>query len=311
MKHPCRIVALMLTIVAILLCFSACSSRDDEAMGSCGSYEILYQELRYQALTYRDTHPSCTEEELWSGVEQELLRQCAILSLCADYLPGRSLDSEEMQEWAKQEWKNSVESIGGKKEFNARMKELHLTKEHFLRLLCITQLQIELEEALFSPTELKDAAALTAWLDEGNYVRVIPVAFPSEQFSKTEVDYLADLIAAGATPEEALSETNLQKGARIENPTYYFRNMHSSNLEAAALSLEAIGEVSEVIEDGENYLLLIRTDDDRDTLVTYQLSTLLSKYRSNRLDALIEERLPSLQISWNQAAKELDLLSLT
>ncbi len=310
MKRLCRIASIALALVTILLCCSACAPRDKDVMGACGGYDILYQELRFQALDYRDKHPDCTEAEAWSGVEQALLRQYAILALCSDYLPGRSIDSPEMQDWAKQEWKDSVESVGGKKEFNARMKESHLTRDHFLRMLCMTQLQLELETALFAATELKDDATLTAWLDDGNYARVIPVVFPTEEFTRTEVQFLAGLITAGASLEDLLGESYTQKGAKIQNATYYFRGMQNSPLEAAALSLEELGDVSDVVEDGENYIILIRTDNDRDALITYQLSTVLRKYRSNRLDALIEEKLPSMQITWTDAAKELSLLSL-
>ena len=59
MKQTAKLGALLLAGL-VLLTLTACADHSEEPVGSCGPYEILYEELRYHTMTYREEHPDCS-----------------------------------------------------------------------------------------------------------------------------------------------------------------------------------------------------------------------------------------------------------
>ncbi len=314
MKRTGKWLALLLAGLLLLPLLSACSNASNKPVGSCGNYEIAYEELRYTALTYRTRHPECTEEELQTEVKQNLLDQYAILMLCAEHLPGRGIDSPEIQTLVDQAVENAKEELGGKSAYKDYLKEHYLTEHLMRRMLAMTQLQIELENKLFAGTELESKETLLAWLDSGNYVRVRRVFFPltdgngNSMRSETE-RYLAGL-REGGNPDTLITSAQAAAGAKCHQAEFFFRGLESAELENAAFSLRETGAVSEIVTMQDGYYLLIRTEDDRDTLVNYQLPTLLNRYRADRLDELAEEAAKELSVSWNEYGSGLRLSEL-
>ncbi len=308
MKRLGTITALLL---AFLLLLTSCSQDLKKPVGTCGGREILMEELRHYALTHLDKHPDCTEEELRTAVGEEFCEQYALLSLFAEYLPDRSIDGDEMKQWAKEELNRYMDSMGGKSEFKKKLKELYLTEELFLRFLCTEQLRLELKNKLFAGTELENTDALLAWLDSGNYVRVRSITLPADRFTAADASVLAIAIQGGADPEQLLSQEQLQNGAKLNQPQYFFRGMQATEQELAALSLASVGDVSDVITASDAHTLLIRVDNDRDTLVEFQLTTIYDRYCTARMETLIAEKIPTVSLVWNEFGQSTVLRDLT
>ena len=308
MKRLGRFTALLLSILLLL---SACGQKMTESVGVCGGREILYEELRHYALTYLDSHPEATEETLRAEVTDRLLDHHALLTLCTEQLPNRSIDGEDLKEWAKNELKSQMDAIGGKSEFKNFLKKNRLTEALFLRLLCAEQLRLEVSEKIFAGTELESTEALLAWLDAGNYVRVREIRLPADQVSIADASALSLALKGGADPDTLLSLGLTEKGATISAPQYCYRGLEDSLAEETALSLSSVGDVSDVITENGNHIILLRVENDRETLVGFQLSTLFDRYRTSRLNALLAEKRVGLTVSWNELGSSTVLRELT
>ena len=316
MKHTAKLYALLLAGLMLIPVLTACADHSEEPVGSCGAYEILYEELRYHTLRYRDDHPDCGEEELQQAVKQEIAEQYAILVLAAEYLPGQSIDSEQMEELIDQTLEGAKESLGGNSAFKDYLKEHYMTQHLLRRLLAITQLQINLESKLFADTELESEESLLAWLDQGNYVRVQRIYFPLTDSNGTSMREQAEAMRQAlltdwdADPDDLISSEQAAAGVTCYQSEFLFRNMGDETLTEAALGLSQVGDISDVIEEADGYYLLIRVEDDRDALENYQLPTMLDRYRSDRFDEQIAEAAGTLEVTWNEFGSGLQLTEL-
>ena len=93
-------------------------------------------------------------------------------------------------------------------------------------------------------------------------------------------------------------------------PDYYFRDLNQTAEEAAALSLEKEGAVSEILESDGKFVLILRVEDNYENLKNYQIGTLLDRYRESRLAPMIRETAKTMSISWNDRGAELILKSI-
>ena len=299
-------VAVLLTIASLLLLLTACGNKNERTVGFCGEYEILYEELRFEALNYLQSNPDCSEEELWEAVEQALLERYAILELCKEFTPAASIYSQEAMEMAESEQKKAVKDLGGKDEFESSLEELYLTENLFQKLLIITQMQIDMETVLFANTQLKNKDALLTWLKDGNCIRARKITFLDIETAQAARNALNN----GKTIED-LKQTDLLDNSYVGQPDYYFRNLNKTAEESAALSLNQEGAISEIIDYNGSYCLLIREKDNFENLENYQIQTALERYREDQLTPLIQEKIAMLTVSWNEFGGELVLKELT
>ena len=307
---------ILIPALCVLLVFPlfSCSNKEKKAVGTCGSYEILYEELRFEALTYRSKNPDCTAEELEAAVKKALAESYAIRALCAEQLPDLDPDSKDIKKQVDEAFASAVESLGGKKEYKKYLKESYLTEHLMRRMLTSAQMQIELESKIFSGTELANNETLLAWLDDGNYVRVRSFFFPLTDADGTsmleDAEEVRGKLQVGQKPDDVLTAAQKSAGAKYRPAEYYFRGMDGSEAEIAALSLQATGDISAVISAPDGYYILIRAENERDTLVNYQLTTVLDRYRSARLDELVAQAAASLTVVWNEYGSSIDLLEI-
>lgn len=300
MNRWTRFAALLLA--SLLMCGSlyGCGTRNKKAVGICGEYEILYEEVRFEALTYLENHSNCSEEELRNAVEQAILERYAILELCKEYTPSASMTSPELEEMAQSEKEKAITALGDKKEFKEYLKEIHASEHFFETLLIITQMQVDLETAIFAESELKDAKTLLEWLKNGNCVRVRKLVFENiETAEMAREELVAD------TSLEKLTEMEAFSSAKIYQPDYYYRDLNETDEELAALALEEVGAVSPVLQSNGTSYLLLRVEDDFERLEDYQVVTALERYRESRLTPLIQEVANSLTLTWNDAGNKL------
>ena len=136
----------LLAALLLPLSFVACAKVSREPVGSCAGQEILYDELRFQALLYLEKNENCSEEELRAGVEDALLEHYAIHALCAEYLPELSSENDAIKKAVDEEIQRAINSQGGKSAYKKMLKERYMTEDLMRRMLSVAQMQIELEK---------------------------------------------------------------------------------------------------------------------------------------------------------------------
>lgn len=305
MKRWKKYVAMFLAFTSLTLLLTSCGVANKRAVGLCGDHEILYEEVRFEAMSYRQSNPDCSEEELRSAVEQAIRERYAILELCKEFLPEVSPNSDALKEMAKAEQDKAIEQLGSKKEFKAYLKESYLTKHLLQSMLIITQMQLDLETALFENTELKNRDTLLAWLKDGNCARICKITLSDLQAAQKVQSALKE----GSTVEE-LKKTELLDNAYVSQPDYYFRGLNNTPEETAAMTLSNAGDVSEILNVNGKYSLFIRLENDFENLENYQVGLALERYRENRLTPMIQEKASSLTVSWNKIGLRLVLRDL-
>ena len=73
MKKTLRIAAAVLAIVMLLTAAVSCRSKQEKqeqrVVGTCGGFEVLYEELRYVTLSYKDIFAATYGEDIWDNPE--------------------------------------------------------------------------------------------------------------------------------------------------------------------------------------------------------------------------------------------------
>ena len=141
MNRWIKTTAFFLTIFLLSCSVCACAPRNGKVVGACGEYEILYEEVRFETLTYLEKNPNCTEDALREAVETAILERYAIAELCKQYIPSVSMESDGMKELAESEREKAIEALGSKKDFKAYLKEIYATQNFFEKLLILTHLR--------------------------------------------------------------------------------------------------------------------------------------------------------------------------
>lgn len=300
-----RYTAVVLAVILLLLPLTSCGKKNEKTVGMCGEYEILYEEVRYEALTYRHKHPDCTEEELRAAVEQAIRERYAVAVLCAQYTPASSMDSEVIAERAKTDIENLTASLGGKSEYKQYLKELYATAHLFERLIILALMQQDLEGTVFRQTELEHADALLNWWREGNCVQATKLTFPDRQTAEA-----ARALIDGTASLEMLLGQEAFAAATAEPSTYYFRDLRGTPEETLALTLEGVGDATSVsVSDNGAYFFVCEKENDYEILV-YQAPTALSIYREARISQMILTAAAELSLTWNDLGAELVLTDI-
>ena len=157
---------------------------------------------------------------------------------------------------------------------------------------------------------------MLAGLDDGNYVRVRRISLPltdadgNPMREQAEALRLELMNAHGAAPDSLITPALTAAGVECAPAEFLFRGLADEQLTDAALALFAVGDVSGVLETAEGYCILVRVEDDRETLEEYQLPDILDRYRAERMEALIATAAAELSVSWNEYGSGLLLTGL-
>ncbi len=308
MKRAIRLLALCLCLL-LSLPLASCSGKNKKVVGSCMGQEILYEELRLETLRYREDHPNATEEEIRRAVEEAIIGRYAVLLLAQEYLPGKSIDSKELEALVDAEEKKAIEQFGSKSEYKRAIKEQYANPHLMRRLLALTQMEMDVKDAIFKGTELESTASLLLWLEDGNFVRARRIRFVFTEENKSEMKeeaqtFLQRLIG-GESVSALLSDF---KNATASQPSYYFNGLGEGDLQDAILALTTVEVGSgRLIENGDAWEVLIRLNDERDSFVTYQLNAVWERYRNLRFGEILDTAIAQTAISWNEYGLSLEL----
>jgi len=334
MKKYIRLTALMLTLTLFLAVLSGCSAEKrkmEKVIGTCAGYDVLYEELRYVTLTYKDLMESTYGEGIWDNPEtaaqyraeleetvwRMMLNNYAVLVACAEHggQPKEDMENASIQQAVDRLVNEAIEAYGDEDAFLEELKNTYMT-EHFLRFtLTVAQLENELYYVLTDDLGLieNDNDSFMTWLEDGNCVYVQHIfirndAGDDKEANRQKAEEVRDQLLNGTDISELVG-TAVNEDLQNVSPYYVVRDVYTEQMENAAFALQQAGDVSEVIDTGDGYYVMVRIADDTPTLLA-KVPSLLTSYQWARVEAIVDTYKKDLKIELNEYGKSIDLLEI-
>lgn len=323
--------AALFICVALLLTLCACSSQDQKVIGSCAGYDVLYEELRYVTLTYKDMFAATYGEDIWSTPESAekyraeleetvwsmMLNNYAVLATCNLY-GGRTkedLESDSIQEAVDEQINEAIESYGGKSAFQKALKQNYMT-EHFMRFcLGVAMMENELYYDLTTNLALieNNAEAFSTWLREGNCVYVQHICIKNDpgddvDANRATAESVRRQLLDGAPLRDLVADSINEETSYLA-PYYIVRDVYVEEMEDAAFSLQFAGDVSEVVETEAAFYILVRVEDETGALEK-ETENLMKSWQWALVEDYVNKSKETLKIELNEFGGSIDLLSI-
>ncbi|MBQ9806999.1 MAG: peptidylprolyl isomerase [Clostridia bacterium] len=336
MKKIKRFLALLLTIAMPFSLLTACSDEDEtteqeqKVIGTCAGYDVLYEELRYVTLSYKEKFEATYGTGLWSNPETaaqyrgklektvwDIMRNnYAVLALCADYMDEDQMNSETIDEAVEEKVTEMIEAYGSREAFEAALTELNMT-EHFIRFCFrVSVLENELYYILTRDLGLiqNDQNVFADWLEDGNAVYVQHIYVSNDQgedvaANRAKAEEARRQLIEGEKTVEQLIASAMNEDMNNTAPYYIVRDVYTEVMETAAFSLENDGDVSEVVETPDGFYVLVRMPESEATFVS-KIPSLLQSYQWAKLEAMVEEKKGTLAVELNDYGKTIDLVQM-
>ena len=305
-----RVFSALFAAVCLLSLLGGCANREKQVVGSCAGYDVLYEEVRFVALSERKEGQSAAD--LQAAVAARITEDYAVLTAAKEFFPDLTLDDPEIRQAVDAAVDEAIEEYGGKSKYKAFLKEQNLTENYARLLLGRAEVELKwkqaLENELFNGTELESETAFAGWLASGNLVRVRRIVAESEA---TANEVRANLLA-GKTVEQA---TGGKTGVSVSAKFYLVRGYsEDEQLEADAFALTAEDPIGEVRSTEGGYRILVLEENDMDAFTAYQLPTYFKNMRDEKSDAESEKRLAEAArnnpFSFNDYGKSIDLATI-
>ncbi|MBQ8432924.1 MAG: peptidylprolyl isomerase [Clostridia bacterium] len=334
MKIALRILSGILLIAllttGLLSCKSQWEKEGEKVIGSCAGYDVLYEELRYVTLSYKDMFASTYGEDIWATAESAeryraeleetvwdmMLNNYAVLAACAYHGLGKDdLESDAITAAVDGQIDEMIEYYGSKKTFRAAVEEMYMT-EHFTRFcLSVAELENELCYVLQDLGKVhKDQGKFLEWLEEGNYAYVQHIFLRNDPgddpaTNRAKAEEVAEKLRNGANIADFIGNSKYNEDTANLSPYYLVRDVYDPAIEKAALALRFDGDVSSVVETENGYYVLVRMESSTDKLML-QLPTLLTSYQWAKTEAVVEEFRAKITLELNEYGKSIDLLTI-
>lgn len=334
MKKTHRMLCLLLSLALLCASLAGCSAekrRMEKVIGSCAGFDVLYEELRYVTLTYKDMLASTYGEGIWDDPESAekyraeleeavwrvMLNNYAVLVACADHggKPAEDMKNDSIQAAVDALIEEAIDACGGEDAFEAELKSTYMT-EHFLRFtLTVAQLENELYYVLTDDLGLieTDTDKFMTWLEEGNCVYVQHIYVSNDEgedkeANRQKAESVRQQLLSGTDVSELVG-TSANEDMQNVSPYFVVRDVYTEALETAAFSLTEVGDVSEVIDTGDGYYVMVRIAYDTPTLLA-KVPALLKSYQWARVEATVDTYKTDLKIELNEYGKSIDLLEI-
>ncbi len=336
MKQFMRLLAFVLTVVMLFSMLTACSDEDEateqeqKVIGTCAGHDVLYEELRYVTLSYKEKFEATYGAGLWTNPETaaqyrqkleetvwDIMRNnYAVLALCADYMDEDQMNSETIDEAVEEKITEMIEAYGSQEAFDQALTELNMT-ENFARFCFrVSALENELYYILTRDLGLiqNDQNAFADWLEEGNAVYVQHIYVSNDQgedvaANRAKAEEARRQLIEGEKTVEQLIASAMNEDMHNTAPYYIVRDVYTEDMENAAFSLEGDRDVSEVVETPDGFYVLVRMPESEATFVS-KVPSLLQSYQWAKLEAMVEEKKETIFVELNEYGKTIDLVSM-
>ena len=330
-----RLLIGLLALLLLLLCACSGNRQDLKVVGSCAGYDVLYEELRYVTLTYKDMFEATYGEGIWDDpataeqyraeleetVFRVMLNNYAVLAACAAHaITAEDLENDAIREAVDANIEEAIESYGGEKAFAEALQNMYMT-EHFLRFcLSVSQLENELKYAMIDINRIENNVdKFMQWIEEGNGVYVQHIYVRTDAGEDREQNRaLAENVRAqilGGTDISKFVGSSVNDDLQNVSPYYVVRDVYVEALESAAMSLSRVGDVSQVVEVEDGYYVLVRMEESygesgENLTLMSKVTSLLTSYQWAKVEAYVDTYKENLKIEWNEYGKSIDLLAI-
>ena len=330
-----RLLIGLLALLLLLLCACSGNRQDLKVVGSCAGYDVLYEELRYVTLTYKDMFEATYGEGIWDDpataeqyraeleetVFRVMLNNYAVLAACAAHaITAEDLENDAIREAVDANIEEAIESYGGEKAFAEALQNMYMT-EHFLRFcLSVSQLENELKYAMIDINRIENNVdKFMQWIEEGNGVYVQHIYVRNDAGEDREQNRaLAENVRAqilGGTDISKFVGSSVNDDLQNVSPYYVVRDVYVEALESAAMSLSRVGDVSQVVEVEDGYYVLVRMEESygesgENLTLMSKVTSLLTSYQWAKVEAYVDTYQENLKIEWNEYGKSIDLLAI-
>ncbi len=332
-----RLWARLLFLILTLALLASCSNTKQEqtVVGTCAGYDVLYEELRFVTLTYKDMLEGTYGEGIWDDpttaeryraeleelVMRNLLNNYAVLAACnyymGDAMKAGAMEDEDILIAVEQQIQEMKDSYGSNGAYLQALKDEHLT-EHFLRFtLTVAQIENELLHVLTQDLGLieNDLKSFVEWLKNGNGVYVQHILVSNDPGEDKEANRQKaesirnELLADPSRLSKMLGDTEIDDDYYNIDPYYIVRDVYVKSMEEAAFKLQNVGDVSDVVETDEGYYILVRMEDSEQILLS-KSTALLKSYQWAKVEEIVNGFRSDLNVEFNDYGKSLDLLTV-
>lgn len=334
-----RTAALVLVILMLTPLLGGCS-QNKKVIATCGDYEIYYEQLRFATLNFKleldDLYGDGIKDNgtIWDDPElaakyQPMLEErvwglmadnYAVLAACAAYGIGKDvMESDAIKAAVDKQMKDLRDYHGTYEAYELAIEASFMTEDVFRFYFAIEEMKTLLWAKMKEQNEfITDEEAFHTWLKDGNCAYVQHVMRKVSEGDDAEVervfieDMYAALTAYGVDPVEklpSLINSLMHEDAANTAPYYLVRGIHEDELVDAALALEHVGAVSEIIELENAFYVLVRMEEEDGTLSS-QLTTLLADYQWSIVGERVEAAKKTLQFEKTDFYNGLNLLEI-
>lgn len=333
-RTPARILSAMLAL-CLLCSLVSCnkarpirSSKEElTPVGTVAGHEVLYEELRYLTLKYREAMAATYGETIWDTAEsRELYRaelekavmdnitsNYAVLALCDEV---QIKHTEKAIEEAVQKYvQETVDQLGGMKVYREQMESEFLT-DHFFRFsLAVSFCETELMYVYTDDLGLieRDEDKIYDMIMGGDFARTLHIYIennPGDDVEKNRAlaQDIRRQIDEGEKFNTLIGRHSEDFYMTTTNGYYFTHGEMVKEYEDAAFALE-IGAISDVIETADGFYIIQRLEPQTEYVLS-NLSTLIDQYQYAMLYNMIDEKQAELSLIWNDYGKTLDLTTL-
>jgi hypothetical protein len=296
-------------------------------VGTVAGHEVLYEELRYLTLKYREAMAMTYGETIWDTAEsRELYRaelekavmdnitsNYAVLALCDEV---QIKHTEKAIEEAVQKYvQETVDQLGGMKVYREQMESEFLT-DHFFRFsLAVSFCETELMYVYTDDLGLieRDEDKIYDMIMGGDFARTLHIYIennPGDDVEKNRAlaQDIRRQIDEGEKFNTLIGRHSEDFYMTTTNGYYFTHGEMVKEYEDAAFALE-IGAISDVIETADGFYIIQRLEPQTEYVLS-NLSTLIDQYQYAMLYNMIDEKQTELSLIWNDYGKTLDLTTL-
>lgn len=301
------------------------SEQDSQVVGYVDEFEVLYEELRFAVLTYKqiliDTYGDGVFEDpdtaakyeamLRESVYENITSNYAILLLCKEV--GIERGDEVLAEAVQTKLEAQVEELGGVRKYKKFLRENNMTDSFFRFNLLVDIMQNELFYVYTYDLELiePDDEAIYDVI-QNEFIRTQHI-YISKDNGRTYEENKAliakaydDLISGEdflSVAKEYSSEESID-----ENGFYIPQGYMSETYDAAAFDL-ALDEFTEIIEDDAGFYIIKRLQMDPVYLLM-NFNTLKDRYQSYAFLKIVNDTQKELEFKPSEYLESLDILEI-
>lgn len=326
-------VSALICILAVCLLFCACSrlepiessEENRQVAGYVDEFEVLYEELRFAVLTYKqiliETYGDDIFEDpelapkyeamLKESVYENITSNYAIILLCKEV--GIETTDEVLAEAVQTKLEAQVEELGGVRKYKKFLKENNMTDSFFRFNLLVDIMQNELFYVYTYDLELiepDDEAIYDVIQDEfirTQHIYVSKDSGASYEENKSLITEAYDRIKSGEDFTAVAKEYSNDESFD-ENGFYIPSGYMSDTYDAAAFDLE-IDEVTDIIEDDAGFYIIKRLDLDPVYLLV-NFNTLKDRYQSYAFLKIVNDTQRELEFKPSEYLESLDILKI-